>query len=198
MFDQTCSIQTALRTRVPAKNVFRMEKKDFTLTVFTEDQAGLLSRVVGIFNRRKLNILSLTTSPSSDPSIYRFTIVVNVTEDMVKKLRAQLDKQVDVLKSFYYADDEIVHQEIALYKVPIGVFNNGNVVEQLIRRHNARVLLIEPEYVVIEKTGHRDETEALLVELKDYGIYEFVRSGRVAIVKPMEMLNSYLASLGEE
>ena len=169
---------------------------NFTITVFTEDQAGLLSRVVGIFNRRNINIDSLTTSQSSDPTIHRFTIVVSVTEEMVIKLVAQLDKQVDVLKAFYYQDSEIVHQEIALYKVPTKVFNNGSQVERLIRKHNARVLLIEPEFVVIEKTGHEHQTEALLNDLKQYGIYEFVRSGRVAIVKPMEKLNNYLATLG--
>lgn len=167
----------------------------FTITVFTEDQAGLLSRVVAIFNRRKINIDSLTTSQSSDPSVHRFTIVVNVPEETVTKLVAQLDKQVDVLKAFYYREEEIVHQEIALYKVPSSVFNNGSQMEQLIRRHNARVLLIETEYVVIEKTGHDYETEALLQELRQFGIYEFVRSGRVAIVKPMEKLNNYLATI---
>lgn len=173
-----------------------MNSSSFTITVFTEDQAGLLSRVVGIFNRRKINIESLTTSQSSDPTIHRFTIVVNLPEDTVQKLIAQLDKQVDVLKAFYYNDEEIVHQEIALYKVPTAMFNNGNHVELLIRRHNARVLLIEPEFVVIEKTGHVEETEALLEDLKPYGIYEFARSGRVAIVKPMEKLNNYLATIG--
>ncbi len=167
----------------------------YTITVFTEDQTGLLSRVVGIFNRRNLSIVSLTTSASSDETIFRFTIVVDVDEEMVRKLVAQLDKQVDVLKAFYYTDDEIVYQEIALYKVPIDVFSNGSAVEQMIRRHNARVLLIEPEYVVIEKTGHEYETEALLEELKQVGIYEFVRSGRVAIVKEMERLNNYLQQL---
>lgn len=167
----------------------------FTITVFTEDQAGLLSRVVAIFNRRKLNIDSLTTSQSSDPSIHRFTIVVEVDEPTVIKLVAQLDKQVDVLKAFYYTDEQVVHQEIALYKVPIEVFRAGNEVEKMLRRHNARVLLIEPEFVVIEKTGHEEETEALLLELQKVGIYEFVRSGRVAIVKPMEMLNNYLSRL---
>lgn len=170
----------------------------YTITVFTEDQSGLLSRVVGIFNRRNLNIDSLTTSQSSDESIHRFTIVVDVDEAMVIKLVAQLDKQVDVLKAFYYEDKDIVYQEIALYKVPLSVFNNSNAVEMMIRRHNARVLLIEPEYVVIEKTGHEHETEALLLELKEVGIYEFVRSGRVAIVKPMERLNNYLQDLREE
>lgn len=171
---------------------------NYTIIVFTEDHAGLLSRVVSIFNRRNLNIDTLTTSASSDPHIHRFTIGLHTSEEMVEKLVAQLDKQVDVLKSFFYTDKDIVHQEIALYKVPFDVFSNGNTVEKLIRSHNARVLLIEKEFVVIEKTGHEHETEALLNELRQVGgLYEFVRSGRVAIVKPMERLNNYLSSLNE-
>lgn len=175
------------------------QEKEYTITVFTEHQTGLLSRVVSVFTRRHINVESLTTSRSSMPDIHRFTIVVKVSEEMVKKLVAQLEKQVDVVKAFYYENDEIVHQEIALYKVPTHIFSNSDRVEHLIRSHNARVLVIEPEYIVIEKTGHSEETEALLTELKKIGgIYEFVRSGRVAIVKPMERLNRYLKSLEEK
>ena len=76
--------------------------------------------------------------------------------------------------------------------------HNGDKVEKLIRKHNARILVIEPKYVVIEKTGHAHETEALLDDLTEFGIYEFVRSGRVAIVKPMERLNAYLKSLEDK
>lgn len=172
-----------------------MAAQEYTIAVFTENQTGLLSRVVSIFTRRHINIESLTTSKSSMPGIHRFTIVVNVEEDMVKKLVAQLEKQVDVLKAFFYEKEEIVYQEIALYKVPTQVFSHGNHVEQLIRRHNARILEIEPEYIVIEKTGHQTETEQLLDELREIGIYEFVRSGRVAVARPMERLNKYLQSL---
>lgn len=172
-----------------------MEPQEFTITVFTENQTGLLSRVVAVFTRRHINIDSLTTSRSSVPDIHRFTIVVHVTEDMVQKLVAQLEKQVDVLKAFYDVAEDIIYQEIALYKIPTHVFSNSDRVETLIRRNNARVLEIEPEYIVIEKTGHQEETEALLQELQPFGIYEFVRSGRVAVTKPMERLNKYLQSL---
>lgn len=172
--------------------------KEYTITVFTEHNTGLLARVVSIFSRRHINIESLTTSQSSMPGIHRFTIVVIVTEEMVRKLVAQLEKQVDIVKAFYYEKEEIVYQEIALYKVPRNIFDHGNRMEQLVRRHNARILEIESEYIVIEKTGHEQETEALLNDLKAHGIYEFVRSGRVAIVKPMERLNKYLQSLGLE
>jgi len=100
-----------------------------------------------------------------------------------------------VLKAFHYEREGIVFQEIALYKVPTSAFNNGDSVERLIRAHNARILVIEPDYVVIEKTGHASETEALLQELEKIGIYEFARSGRIAIVKAMERLNTYLKDM---
>ncbi len=173
-------------------------KKEYTLTVFSENQTGLLARVTSVFTRRHINIESLTVSKSSMPGIHRFTIVVNTTEAEVRKLAAQLEKQVDVLKAFYYRPEEIIYQEIALYKVPTAVFRNGVSLEALIRRHNARILEIEPDFVVLEKTGHQYETEALLDELQQHGIYEFVRSGRVAIVKPMERLRAYLQTVEME
>jgi acetolactate synthase-1/3 small subunit len=170
-------------------------KEHFTITVFTENKTGLLSRVVGLITRRHINIESLTVSQSSIEGIHRFTIVLDITEEMVEKVVAQIDKQVDVLKAFYYRDHEIVYQEIALYKVPASAMYDGDKVEQLIRHHNARILTIEREYIVVEKTGHQSETEALMEDFKKIGIYEFVRSGRIAVVKPMERLNRYLESL---
>ena len=173
-----------------------MEEKEFTLSIFTEDKIGLMSRVVAVFTRRHLNISSLNASESSIKGIYRFTVVLTVTEDTVQKLIGQLDKQVDVIKSFYNEKKDLVYQEIALYKIPTHIFSNGQEVEKLIRSYNARILSIEPEYIVIEKTGHEHELKALLAEFEKVGIYEFVRSGRVAITKPMEQLNNYLKSLG--
>lgn len=169
--------------------------KEFTITVFSENKTGLISRIVSVFTRRHINIESLTTSKASIKGIHRFTIVVILKEEEVRKLVAQIEKQVDVIKAFYYDETEIIHQEVALYKVPTSGFTNGNSLEKLIRKHNARILEIEPEFTVIEKTGHAEETEALLHELEKIGIYEFVRSGRIAIVKPMEMLNTYLKSI---
>ncbi|MEY3421742.1 MAG: hypothetical protein RIR48_2038, partial [Bacteroidota bacterium] len=139
--------------------------QEYTLTVFTEDKTGILSRVIAIITRRHFDIKSITVSPSSMEGIYRFTIMVMLEEEQVRKLTDQIEKQVDVLKAFYYDNSQIIHQEIALYKVPTEAFYDGDSVEKMIRRHNARILSIEKEYIVIEKTGHRTETEALLNEL---------------------------------
>ena len=171
--------------------------KQYTLSVFTENKTGLLMRVVMVFTRRHINIESLTTSQSSIEGIFRFTIVINVTEEQVKKLVQQLDKQVEVLKAFYYEDQDIINQEIALYKVPIEAYQDPGKMILLMRKHHARILTVEKEFVVIEKTGLESETEALLDDLRQYGIYQFVRSGRVAIAKPMEQLSLYMEEMAK-
>ena len=170
-------------------------KQEFTLTVFTENRAGVLSRVVGIITRRHINIESLSSSPSSIEGMHKIIVVINVTEELVKKVVASIDKQIDVMKAFHYRTEDIVHQEMALYKVPTAAFHEGDTVEQLVRKYDAKILRIEKEYIVIQKTGHQKETEALLDDLRQIGIYEFVRSGRVAIVKPMERLNNYMRKM---
>jgi acetolactate synthase-1/3 small subunit len=169
--------------------------KEYTLTVFSENKTGVLSRIVGIISRRHFDINSITVSPSSLDGIYRLTIMLVLEDEQVRKLAEQIEKQVDILKAFYYDNSQIIYQEIALYKVSSKAFHDSDKVESLIRKHNARILTVEKEYIVIEKTGHQEETEALLQDLKVIGIYEFVRSGRVAIVKPMERLKNYLDTI---
>jgi acetolactate synthase-1/3 small subunit len=98
-----------------------MERKEYTITLYTENSIGLIGRISGIFSRRKINIESLNTSPSEAEGIHRFTLVIHETEEVVMKICRQLEKQIDVLKAYFNTDDEIVWQEQALYKVPTSV-----------------------------------------------------------------------------
>ena len=170
-------------------------KKTFTLSVFTANKAGLLHRVTTGFTRRKINIESLTVSESEIPNIHRYTIVVKLTEDKVKRLVAALEKQIEVHKAFYHGEEDIIYQEIALYKIPSGVIVNDGLAEKIVRFHGARMLACEPRFTIIEKTGHSNEIEALFKELEPFGILEFVKSGRVAITRPMRELRDYLQEL---
>ena len=170
-------------------------KKRFTISVFTEDIVGLLNRVTIVFTRRKINIESIAASDSEVQNIHRYTIVINETEDLVKKVILQLDKQVEVIKAVYHVDEEIIYQEIALFKVPTNILMQGGEAEHIVRAHHVRVLSVEPEFTVIEKTGHKEETQHLFDELEPFGILEFVRSGRVAITKPMRTLTSIVNEL---
>jgi acetolactate synthase-1/3 small subunit len=160
-----------------------MQKQEYTITVYTENQIGLLNRIAIIFSRRKINIESLNTSPSEVDSVHRFTIVINETEDVVRKLCRQIEKQVEVLKAYYNSDDEIVWQELALYKVPTEVIAEKVKVERLLRQYGARAVVIRNDYTVFETSGHREEIDGLIKALEPYGLIEFVRSARVAIIK---------------
>lgn len=160
-----------------------MQKQEYTITVYTENQIGLLNRIAIIFSRRKINIESLNTSPSEVDSVHRFTIVINETEDVVRKLCRQIEKQVEVLKAYYNTQDEIVWQELALYKVPTDVIAEEVKVERLLREHGAKAVVIRKDYTVFEVAGHREETDNLIKVLEPYGLIEFVRSARVAIIK---------------
>jgi acetolactate synthase-1/3 small subunit len=117
---------------------------------------------------------------------------------MVKKVVLQLEKQVEIIKAFHHTDDEIVYQEIALYKVHTDILAGGKEAERIVRAHHARVLSVEASFTVIEKTGHKEETQALFDELKPFGILEFVRSGRIAITKPMRTLTSIVLELEKD
>jgi acetolactate synthase-1/3 small subunit len=172
-------------------------KPIYTITAFSENHIGLLNRITIIFTRRQVNIETLTVSQSAIPGIHKFTIVVREDKDKVEKVVKQIEKQVEVLKAFYHPDEEIVHQEIALYKVPTDALLSSTTLEKTIRRHNARILEVMKEYTIIEKTGHKHETQELFDDLSKYGVLQFTRSGRVAVTKlNEELLTNYLKEIG--
>ena len=116
------------------------DKTLYTITIFSENTVGLLSQVTSVFVRRQLNIETLSVSASALEGIHKFTITVFCDEDVVKKVVLQIDKRVDVLKAYYNTDEELIHQEIALYKLSTPDFLKIESVEELIRKHNAHIL----------------------------------------------------------
>lgn len=160
-----------------------MEKQEFTITLYTENAIGMIGRISNIFSRRKINIESLNTSPSEVDGIHRFTILITESEDVVRKLCRQIEKQVEVLKAYFNTNDELIWQEQALYKVPTEVVNEKVYVERLLREYGANVVVIRPDYIVFETAGHREEINKLTQELTKFGLIEFVRGARIAIIK---------------
>ena len=173
-------------------------KQEFTITVYTENHIGLLVRIATMFSRRKINIESLNTSPSEAEGIHRFTIVIHETEDVVRKLARQIEKQVEVLKAYFNNNEEIVWQELALYKVPTDEIAEKVKVERLLREYGARAVVIRKDYTVFETSGHREETEKLVEVLAPYGLIEFVRSARVAIIKQSKGFHEKLKEFEEK
>lgn len=175
-----------------------MSKQEYTLTIYTENQIGIISRVSTLFSRRKINIHSLSTSPSEAEGIHRFTIVIRETEEAVRKLSRQLEKQVEILKVYYNTEDEIIWQEQALFKVPTATIAEKASVERLLRQFGARVVVIRNDYTVFETAGHSEDIDKLTNVLTDYGLIEFVRSARIAIIKNSEGFHKKLKEFEAE
>ena len=165
--------------------------KTFNISVFTENNIGILNRISIIFTRRHVNIQSITASECEEKGIYRYTIVVKVTENQIIKIVNQIEKLVDVIKAFYYENKDVVYQELALYKVPYNTFKNEKI-NNLLKRNDARIISIDSNFITLEKTGSPEEIIDLFKILKPHGVLEYVKSGRVAISKPMKTLKEYL------
>ncbi|MDC0925673.1 MAG: acetolactate synthase small subunit [Bacteroidetes bacterium] len=167
----------------------------YTISIYSENNVGLLNRISAIFLKRHINIESLATSPSEITDVFRFVIVVNVTEPQVQKLVQQIEKQVDVIKAYYHTDEETIFQETALYKVKTNFLFEERQIQNFIKQSHANIVTVSPEFFVIEKTGFRHETEQLREQLAPFGLLQFVRSGRLSVSKaPMgisKILNSF-------
>lgn len=161
-----------------------METKLYTITVFSENTVGVLNQITVIFTRRALNIETLSVSPSALEGIHKFTITLKTTQDKVETVVKQIDKRVDILKAYYNTDEDLVHQELALYKLSTEKVLEHGSVEHFIRKYNIRVLEISNDCTVFLKAGHYNETQQLFEELsKTIGVLQFIRTGRIAITR---------------
>ena len=162
----------------------------FTVSIYSENNIGLLNRISAIFLKRHINIESLTTSQSEIENIFRFVIVVNVSEIMIQRIIKQINKQIEVISSFYHKNEETIYLETALYKVKSKSLFDEKHIQKIIKKSQANIVTVSPDYFVIEKTGWREETEKLYNELEPYGLLQFVRSGRISVSKePMNISN---------
>src|SRR5699024_7235697 len=130
-----------------------------------------------------INIETLNTAPSEVSGIHRFTIVIHETEEEVIKVVKQIEKQVDALKAYYHTADEIIWQEMGLYKVSTESITEKVKVERVLRKFGARAIVIRKDFIVFEATGHHEEIDAVIDYFESYGLVEFVRGERVAIIK---------------
>lgn len=153
-----------------------------------------MSQITTVFTHRNVNIDSLTASESAIKGVHKYTIMVRNDEEKVANLVKQIEKKIDVLKVFCYTPSEVVLQQLALYKV-----QRSRNVEDLVRRHNVRILDIHDEYIVLEKTGHKEEIDELYRMLSPYGLYQFVCSGPVAIIKSRrELMDEHLEYIEQQ
>tara|TARA_R100001369_G_scaffold86888_1_gene121815 strand:- start:247 stop:777 length:531 start_codon:yes stop_codon:yes gene_type:complete len=168
------------------------ETIQYTMSVYTENNIGLLNRISAIFQRRHVNIESLNISVSEIEGVSRFTIVVNMTEAQIKKIIGQIEKQVEVIKAYYHTEDETIYQQSCLFKIKSDLLFNERQIQNIIKESNARIVTVNKEFFVLEKSGRREEIELLHRELSVFGIMQFTRSGRIAVTKEQMKISTML------
>jgi len=157
--------------------------KHFTVSIYTENNIGLLNRISAIFQRRHINIESLNTSMSEIEGVSRFTLVVNITEEQMKKIIGQLERQVEVIKAYYHTDEETIYQISAMFKIKSDLLFEERQIQNIIKESNARIVTVNKEFFVLEKSGRKQEIDLMYRELSPFGIMQFVRAGRIAVTK---------------
>jgi acetolactate synthase-1/3 small subunit len=159
------------------------EGKLYTIIIFTENKPGVLYRIADSFLKRKINIESLTVSEIEAQKMSRFTILIKGTRREVEKISKQLYKIIEVVKVIEITDEELLFKELAMIKVSTKDSHIRRNVEDIARLAKAEVLAIGRDFLVIEKSGTEDEINSLYLLLKPFGIKEYVRSGRIAVLK---------------
>lgn len=170
------------------------EKQLYTISVYTENNIGLLNRISAIFQRRHINIESLNISPSEIEGLAKFTIVVNMTEVNVKKIIGQIEKQVEVIKAYFHTLEEIIYQISGLFKIKSELLFEERQIQNIIKESNARIVTVNKEFFVLEKSGRKEEIVELYDQLSVYGIMQYTRSGLIAVTKEEMKISALLKS----
>ena len=160
-----------------------MKNEIYTISIYTENNLGLLNRISAIFLKRHINIESLTVSDSEIEGVSRFIIVVNISKEQIKKIIGQIEKQIEVIKAYYHTNSQSIYLQSALFKVKSSLLFDKRQIQNIIKKSNAQIITVSREFFVIEKSGRREEIEKLYNALLPYGIMQFVRSGRISVTK---------------
>lgn len=174
------------------------EIKTLTISIYTENNIGLLNRVSAIFQRRHINIESLTTSQSEIDGVNRFVIVVNITESQAKKIVGQIEKQIEVIRAYYHTDEETIYTESCMFKIKSALLFEEPQIQNIIKDSNARIVTVNHDFFVLEKSGRRHEIESLRRDLNVFGIMQFVRAGRIAITKEEMKISELLLAFNNQ
>jgi acetolactate synthase-1/3 small subunit len=155
-----------------------------TISVMVENRPGVLARVSGLFARRGFNINSLAVSATEHPDISRMTIVTMGDNAHLMQVIKQLNKLIDVIRIFDHTEDDLVEREIALIKVKATVDTRGEIM-QLAQVFRAEIVSISPrdETMIIEITGEENKIDAFLETLVKFELLEFVRTGKIALIR---------------
>jgi acetolactate synthase-1/3 small subunit len=164
--------------------------KPHTISVLVENKAGVLSRVTGLFSRRGFNIDSLAVGTCEEPDMSRITIVGIGDDAQVEQVMKQLNKLIDVIKVSDLTDNERVERELALIKVTTDTGTARAEIMQIATIFRAQIVDVGAKSVILQVVGDTKKIEALETLLRQFGIKELVRTGRIGILRGTKTVTS--------
>jgi len=153
-----------------------------TLVALVEDKPGVLNRVASLFRRRGYNIESLAVGSSEQPGFSRMTIVAIGDSTQVEQVRKQLEKLINVVKVSDITEEDMVTRELALIKVKATPSTRSEII-QIVDIFRANIVDVSPGSLTVEVTGDEDKVNSLIGLLREFGVKEIARTGRIALTR---------------
>ena len=160
-----------------------------TLAILVENKPGVLTRVAGLFSRRGFNIESLAVGVTENKDISRITILVSGDDNVLEQVEKQLNKLIDVIRVSDIPAEESVNRELALIKVGVDTTTRAEVM-QIVDIFRAKIVDVGIKSLIIEVTGDESKINAIEQLLRQFGIKEMVRTGKIAMNRGAKVVQS--------
>ncbi len=161
-----------------------------TLSVLVQNESGVLSKISGLFSGRGFNIESLTVAPTQEEKISRLTIVTNGDDKVIEQISKQLNRLINVIKVLDVTAGQSIDRELILIKIAALKPDDRSEILRIAEIFDAEIVDVSAKTYTLEVMGDEIKIKSLIELLKPMGIKEMVRSGKVAILREMQVLNS--------
>lgn len=163
-----------------------MSARRHVVSVTVRDQPGVLVRIAGLFARRGFNIESLSVAQSETPGLSRTTFVVHGEDDTIEQVQKQLQKLIDVIKVVNHTETQFIDRELMLIKIAVRRPEDRVEIRQIAQDFRARIVDVDRHALVFEVTGDEGKMDAFIEQMREFGIVELIRTGRVALPRSAE------------
>ena len=160
-----------------------------TIAVIVENKSGVLTRIAGLFSRRSFNIDSLSVGATDNPDYSRMTITVHGDRDVLEQVIKQLSKLINVIRVSELEPSESIERELAIIKVSADKESRSEIM-QIVNIFRAKIIDVSHRSMIIEVTGDEEKIDAIVQLLRQFGIKEMARTGKVSMVRGARVIKA--------
>ena len=159
------------------------------ISIYVENQAGVLSRIAGLISRRGYNIDSLSVGETEDPRFSRVTVVIQGDSYVVEQISKQVGKLFDVVNIKELTPEDSVYRELALIKVNAESKDRAEIVA-IVDVFRANIIDVSPSTLTIEMTGDQTKINAFCELMQPFGVVELAKTGLTGLQRGKENIKN--------